>query len=107
MAKLWTPQERKALRQIVESFGRSAEYNKPKIIYQFRQKYPNRTEEGVRAQLQLINRAKQYTMKLSDPLKLMYNPIDVAFTQPITKTDIIRHYRDMGLRGRVTLELGE
>jgi len=33
-----------------------------------------------------------------------YNLVDVAFTRPITKTDIIRHYRDQGLRGRVTIE---
>ena len=38
-----------------------------------------------------------------------YNPVDVAFTRPITKTDIIRHYRDMGLRGKVNVvyDLGD
>ncbi len=28
-------------------------------------------------------------------------------TPAITKTDIIRHYRDMGIRGKVTIELGD
>jgi len=108
MAKLWTPQERKALREIYESFGDKAEYNKHKINYQFRQKFPHRSAEGVRAQLVNVKNNYEAVRAIREFVPtLQYNPVDVAFTRPVTKTDIIRHYRDMGLRGKVTIELGD
>lgn len=106
MAKLWTKPEIELLKQITERYGRSAEYNKQKIAYEFAKSYPNRTFEGIRAKMKELRQSKQFVMNMDIPAP-QYNPVDVALTHPVTKTDIIRHYRDMGLRGKITLDLGE
>jgi hypothetical protein len=99
MAKLWTKEEIKHLKHLLAKYGRGAEYNKDRLAGEFRTDYPHRTAVSVKKKMQTYWQSKQYTLD--------YNPVDVAFTQQITKTDIIRHYRDMGLRGKVTIELGD
>ena len=102
MSKLWEPHERKALIEIVAKYEPRIARNKKTIVKEFRALFPKRSEEGVRAQLQIVQRAKQIA-------RPNYNPIDVAFCKKITLTDIVRHYRDQGLRHTVhiVLELGE
>ena len=133
MAKLWTKDEIKHLKELIAKYGRGAEYNKDKLAYEFMEKYPARSRAGVCKKMRAFGHSKQYTIhleprpiesqkpwdKLQEEIERLrakgvfgivppqYNPIDVAFTRPVTKTDIIRHYRDMGLRGKITLELGE
>lgn len=119
MSKIWTKQEEAILFQAMA--GKKVMYA-PKAK-EIAKALPGRTAEAIRRHWLLIRYNEpldimsglQYQLQIERARALQkrqisppqYNPVDVAFTRPITKTDIIRHYRDMGLRGKVTIELGD
>jgi hypothetical protein len=130
MSKVWTKQEEAVLTEYMGA--RRVLYWRDKCAIH-NNLLPKRSPAAIEKRwgIMLKRTKKQYAMplepkkpfdKLQDEIEKLrakgifgltpppqYNPVDVAFTRPITKTDIIRHYRDMGLRGRIAAvyELGD
>lgn len=124
MAKLWTSLEIKHLQRIIEQYGRGAEYNKQKIAYEFAKAYPNRTFEGIRAKMKELRQSKQYTMDLTEDAQeeslqaaehfklqaMIESAVARIIDNAVPKSGLelaVEIFRQAGLRGKITLELGE
>ncbi len=99
MSVKWTKAEEKVLTDYMG--GRRVLYWRDKLA--IRELLPNRSASAIEKRWAILLKPKAEA-----PL-LQYNPVDVAFCKKITETDIIRHFRDQGLRRTVhlVLELGE